>query len=83
MPLSQPIRGIDGSEIKEIFVPAGTAILTNLRACNRIPEVWGEDADEWKPDRWLKPLPETVANARIPGVYSNLYAGHVIIGFLR
>ena len=72
MPLSRPIRGIDGSEISEIVVPQDTVIIANLRACNTAKEVWGEDAGEWKPERWLNPLPESVANAHIPGVYSNL-----------
>ena len=38
--------------------------------------MWGEDALEWKPERWLAPLPSTVADAKIPGVYSNLYVSH-------
>ncbi|KAJ3513699.1 hypothetical protein NMY22_g14961 [Coprinellus aureogranulatus] len=32
----------------------------------------GPDSYEWKPERWLSPLPDTLANAKIPGVYSNL-----------
>lgn len=32
---------------------------------------WGEDALEWKPERWLKPLPRAVEDAWIPGIYSN------------
>ena len=35
-------------------------------------ETRGEDADEWKPERWLKPLPAVLEEARLPGVYSNL-----------
>ena len=72
MPLSHPIRGRDGSEITEIFVPENTSLLINVRACNRMKDIWGEDAGEWKPERWLSPLPPSVAAARIPGVYSNL-----------
>jgi len=26
----------------------------------------GEDAAEWKPDRWLSPLPSSVTDARVP-----------------
>lgn len=43
-----------------------------LNACNRDYAIWGEDARVWKPERWLKPLPETVVGASIPGVYSHL-----------
>lgn len=39
---------------------------------NRNKALWGEDADEWKPERWLLPLPKTLEDAHIPGVYSHL-----------
>jgi hypothetical protein len=35
-------------------------------------ETWGEDADEFKPDRWLNVLPSSVAEAKTPGVYSSM-----------
>ena len=41
-------------------------------------ELWGEDADEWKPERWLSPLPDAALNASIPGVFPNLYVSHVL-----
>ena len=53
MPLSRPIRGVDGQLIAEVPVPKGTTILVGVRASNRNPELWGPDAKEWKPERWL------------------------------
>ena len=41
-------------------------------ALNRSKAIWGEDAEEWKPERWLSPLPESVAEAKVPRIYSNL-----------
>ena len=73
MPLSEPITGNDGTRLHEIVVPKGTPIIVGLRACNKSKTIWGDDALEWKPERWLKPLPETVTSAKIPGVYSNLW----------
>ena len=73
MPLSNPIRGVDGTMIHEIFVPKDTAVVIGILSSNRSKAIWGEDAEEWKPERWLAPLPETVGDAKIPGVYSNLY----------
>jgi cytochrome P450 len=35
-------------------------------------ETWGEDADEFKPERWLRELPQSVADARTPGIYSSM-----------
>lgn len=60
--------------IDRIPIPKGTNVLVGVRACNRNKALWGEDAEEWKPERWLAPLPKAVEDAAIPGVYSNLYA---------
>ena len=73
LPLSEPIRGVDGRWIKEIPVPKNTGVIVSIRGCNRNKAIWGEDAHEWKPERWLSPLPEPVTDARIPGVYSNMW----------
>ncbi|KAJ3480633.1 hypothetical protein NLI96_g8209 [Meripilus lineatus] len=85
LPLSKPIQGLDGTWMKDVPVPEGTRIIISVRGCNRNKEIWGEDADEWKPERWLSPLPEAVTIARIPGVYSNLMTfaggGRSCIGF--
>lgn len=74
LPLSQPMRGSDGSILEQIPILKGTNVLVGVRACNRNKALWGEDAEEWKPERWLAPLPKAVEDASIPGVYSNLYA---------
>ena len=64
---------MDGTLLNEIPVPKGTLIFIGALAANRNPQLWGPDAEEWKPERWLNPLPETVKEAHIPGVYSHLY----------
>ncbi|KAH8991720.1 cytochrome P450 [Lactarius akahatsu] len=71
LPLSSPIHDIDGREIHEIFVPKNTNLFIQIYNLNRDPSIWGSDAAEWKPERWLAPLPESVANANIQGVYAN------------
>jgi len=60
-------------------VPKGTNVIVSILACNRNADVWGPDVYEWKPERWLKPLPYTVADAHVPGVYSNLW---VIVAYV-
>ncbi|KAF6751297.1 cytochrome P450 [Ephemerocybe angulata] len=72
LPVSKPIITNDGREINEVFVPKGTMLFLSLYQCNREPEIWGPDAAEWNPERWMSPLPSTVTDARIPGIYSNL-----------
>ncbi|KAJ3555363.1 hypothetical protein NM688_g2618 [Phlebia brevispora] len=85
MPLSQPIRGVDGSVMNEIFVPKDTFVAVGIRACNRNKQIWGDDVLEWKPERWLSALPETVVKAHVPGIYSHLMTflggGRACIGF--
>ena len=72
LPLDQPVRGRDGKQITEIVVPRGTAVQVHYQASNVNKVLWGEDAKEWKPERWLSPLPASLEDARIPGVYAHL-----------
>ncbi|KAF9532505.1 cytochrome P450 [Crepidotus variabilis] len=71
LPLQSPATGLDGQPMHEVLVPKGTNIIISVFNCNRNPAIWGQDADEFKPNRW-NDLPEFVTDARIPGVYSNL-----------
>ncbi|TEB18987.1 cytochrome P450 [Coprinellus micaceus] len=85
VPLATPITTTEGREINELFVPKDTLLFIALGNCNRDPLIWGPEATEWKPERWLSPQPESVTQARIPGVYSNLMTflggGRSCIGF--
>jgi cytochrome P450 len=57
-----------------IQVQAGTMVVLGTAAVNRDPAIWGLDADQWVPERWLQPLPETVVDAYLPGVLSHMWA---------
>ena len=73
LPLMWPIKSADGkSEIHEIPLRKNTDVVISIHNANRCKAVWGEDAYEWKPERWLSSLPDAVVNSRIPGVYANL-----------
>ncbi|KAI0642535.1 cytochrome P450 [Trametes meyenii] len=72
LPLSEPIVGTDGKSIHELFVPAGTTIWLNMLGSNRDPAIWGPDACEFRPERWLAPLPVSVVEARVPSVFANM-----------
>ena len=76
MPLSKPIQARDGAWIDHVVVPKDTTIVVGIQGVNRNTALWGDDALEWRPERWLEPLPTSLTDARIPGVYSNLYVFH-------
>ena len=68
-----PIKSADGTkEIKQVHIKKGTHVYISILGANRHKGIWGEDADEWKPDRWLDPLPKSVGEAQLPGVYSQM-----------
>ncbi|TEB34532.1 cytochrome P450 [Coprinellus micaceus] len=85
LPVSKPIRTTKGEFISEVVVPKGTVVVCSVFQSNQNPDIWGEDAKEWKPERWASPLPESVNEAKISGVYSNLMTfsagGRACIGF--
>ena len=68
---SEPIRGKNGVLITEVIVPKGTTVIVGFLASNMNKALWGEDAHEWKPERWLHPLPQALLDAQIPGLFAN------------
>ncbi|KAK0438180.1 cytochrome P450 [Desarmillaria tabescens] len=69
LPLSEPITTSDGQVYSHIPIRKGQAILASIYTYNRLPSVWGEDADEWNPRRFLdgRDVKQTSL-----GVYANL-----------
>jgi cytochrome P450 len=85
LPFSRPVKGNDGTYMREVLVPKNTNVVVSIMNSNQDPEIWGDDALQWKPERWLSPLPQNVIDAEIPGVYSHLMTfiggGRACIGF--
>lgn len=44
-----------GLTIGGVFFPEGTVLSVNPYVIMRSKEIWGPDADEFNPDRWLGP----------------------------
>ncbi|KAJ7435163.1 cytochrome P450 [Mycena galericulata] len=82
LPLSKPYIDKEGKAHNSLPIPKGQMMHIPILAVNTDKEIWGEDAFEFKPERWDN-IPEAV-NA-IPGVWANLFtffAGpHNCIGF--
>ncbi|KAK0504284.1 cytochrome P450 [Armillaria luteobubalina] len=72
LPLSQPIIDADGKVLTEIPIPRGTYIFCSIAAYNRNKEIFGADADQFNPDRWLKGTVRPNSDVSI-GVYANLF----------
>ncbi|GJE93558.1 cytochrome P450 [Phanerochaete sordida] len=69
IPLEQPIRTTSGKYVTEIPIAAGQQVLYSICAYQRLPEIWGEDADLWNPMRFLDGNLDKQSKV---GLYSNL-----------
>jgi len=69
LPLSKPVIGASGKTYTELLIPAGTPIFISPLGYNMNRDVWGSDADVFRPERWFEvnQKPETAF-----GVYGNL-----------
>jgi cytochrome P450 len=61
-----------------MYIPKRTVCISNLWHCNRDRAVFGEDADEFRPERHLDEHGEP-----LPGPVETYKAGHVAFGFGR
>ncbi|KAL1939456.1 hypothetical protein VTO73DRAFT_10012 [Trametes versicolor] len=68
IPVSAPFTDIDGTVHSSIRVSEGTPILIPILAINTSRTLWGEDAHDFRPERWEDP-PQPTAN--IPGVWAH------------
>ncbi|EJT99016.1 cytochrome P450 [Dacryopinax primogenitus] len=48
-------------EGKEYVVPGGTRVAVNITGVHSSPKVWGEDVGEFRPERWLVPVPASAS----------------------
>ncbi|EKM51868.1 uncharacterized protein PHACADRAFT_262256 [Phanerochaete carnosa HHB-10118-sp] len=69
IPLAYPIVSASGEMISEIPVAKGQIIMLNIAAYNRLPEVWGADAHEWNPMRYVEDKVDPQVRV---GMYANL-----------
>ncbi|KAH9031774.1 cytochrome P450 [Lactarius pseudohatsudake] len=53
LPLRFPVFSSTGEEVTSVVVPEGTTVIISILAANHNKAVWGDDASEWRPERWL------------------------------
>ncbi|KAK0202327.1 cytochrome P450 [Desarmillaria ectypa] len=71
LPLSKPITTTSGKVLHELPIPKGLQIISSIAAYNRNKEIFGDDADVFNPERWLREsVPKATASL---GVYGSLF----------
>jgi cytochrome P450 len=75
IPLARPFVDRDGFLRESIAINKGDAVYISISTVDRLVELWGPDAKEWKPERWLSEqgrngVPDAVKG--VPGVWSNM-----------
>ncbi|KAG6844548.1 hypothetical protein H0H87_006032 [Tephrocybe sp. NHM501043] len=68
LPLTDPILTPDGKTLTEIAVRKGTWVVVDITSSNRRKDIWGEDAEIFNPDRWLRTGDQAVPLGKTPGV---------------
>lgn len=77
-PMGLPHMSIEDDIYEGQFIPKGTLCIANVWAMNRDPDVYGADADEFNPSRYLDEKGQ-IANI----VADTKEEGHVTFGFGR
>lgn len=53
LPLSEPIRGRDGKMLDSLYLPHGQTVAIDIMQVNRNKQLFGDDANQFRPERWL------------------------------
>ncbi|KAK0186147.1 cytochrome P450 [Armillaria mellea] len=69
IPLGEPITTTEGTIAYEVPVSKGQIVTASVYTYNRLPRVWGDDAEQWNPQRFLLPREREQVSL---GVFANL-----------
>ncbi|SCV68130.1 BQ2448_251 [Microbotryum intermedium] len=72
IPLGTPVKATNGKMISSVEVKKGQILVVSIAAINTNPAVFGDDAEEFKPERWLVKEGEQGWITGNTGVYSNM-----------
>ncbi|SNX82878.1 related to Cytochrome P450 4F8 [Melanopsichium pennsylvanicum] len=71
LPLMTPVKLTTGESVDKLFVKKGSRLTIGIKTVNYDKRLYGQDADEFRPERWGE-LPQMHGDAKIPpyGMYS-------------
>ncbi|KAL0064343.1 hypothetical protein AAF712_008789 [Marasmius tenuissimus] len=69
IPLGAPFVDRYGRRHESLEVKKGQSVIIPILAINKDKSLWGEDAEEFRPERWEN-LPEAVKS--VPGIWGNM-----------
>ena len=72
IPLSAPLTTATGEQVDRIIVAEGELVSVPIRAINRSEAIWGSDAKEFIPERWLDEEKGLTAKAKEVQGYHHL-----------
>ncbi|KAI0289361.1 cytochrome P450 [Russula brevipes] len=82
IPLQKPFTDKHGVLRSTVRVSKGDLVVIPIQLLNRSTEIWGEDASEFRPERW-EDAPE--ASKELPSIYGHLLTfiagAHACIGY--
>ncbi|CCM04148.1 uncharacterized protein FIBRA_06310 [Fibroporia radiculosa] len=67
---ASPFTDTHGQAHDVVRVQKGCVIFISIFAMNKSKDLWGQDAHDFNPERWITGVPDTVQ--QIPGVWSNM-----------
>ncbi|KZT24183.1 cytochrome P450 [Neolentinus lepideus HHB14362 ss-1] len=70
-PLASPITTLSGKTLSSIPVLKGTTVIMSVHGVNRDKAIWGDDADEFRVERWEEKEREE-RRAKVPSVWGSL-----------
>ncbi|PBK68292.1 cytochrome P450 [Armillaria solidipes] len=53
IPFSEPVRTRTGETWNEVPVEKGQMVMVSAYTYNRLPSIWGDNADDWVPERFV------------------------------
>ncbi|KAG7085443.1 hypothetical protein E1B28_003004 [Marasmius oreades] len=78
-------RATEDHSTASVTVPVGTTLFVGIAAANRLESIWGADAKEWRPERWLSNERKSEPTVRLPGIYAGtlsfLGGGRSCVGY--